>query len=55
MTSICSRYKVRRQGEGNSEQLLFNGEKIFVNLHPPLSPSKSGILSEEEIIDYHLK
>ena len=55
MTSICSRYKVRRQGEGNSEQTLFNGEKIFVNLRSPLSPSKSGILSEEEIIDYHLK
>ena len=55
MKNICSRYKVRRQGEGNSEQPLYNGEKIFVNLHSPLSPSKREILSEEEIKNYHLK
>ena len=53
--NICSTYDVLRQGEGNSEQPLYNGERIFVKLHSPLSPAKDGILSEEEIQNYHLK
>ena len=54
MNYICSKYDVLRQGEGNSEQPLYRGEKIFVNLRPPLAP-EDGILSEEEIQNYHLK
>lgn len=55
MTNRCSKYKVLRQGEGNSEQPLYYGERIFVNLHLPLSHSRSGILSEEQLRNYHLQ
>ena len=55
MTNICSKYKVLRQGEGNSEQPLCNGERVFVNLHLPLSHSRSGILSEEQLRNYHVQ
>lgn len=54
MKNICSAHSVLHQGEGRSEQPLYSGESIFVNLRPPLAP-KDGTLSEEEIQNYHLK
>lgn len=49
----ASNYIVRLQGEGNSQQPLCTGEKIFVNLIS-LSPVP-GSLSEDEIKNYHLE
>lgn len=53
--NVSASYIVRRQGEGNSQQPLCKGDKIFVNLIS-LSPAPGhGSLSEEEIKSYHLE
>lgn len=51
--NVSSSYIVRRQGEGNSQEPLCKGDKIYVNLIS--LPPGPGSLSEEEIKSYHLE